>query len=66
MLQHTSGIEDYEPIYGDRFPHQVRDAGVVRIISLTEGTYFPPGTKYRYSNSGYAILAVLVERLSGA
>ena len=65
LLQHTSGVEDYEPIYGDRFPEQVRDAGVVRIISMTEGTYFPPGTEYRYSNSGYAILAVLVERLSG-
>lgn len=65
LLQHTSGFEDYEPIFGDQFPRQVRDAGVVQIISTTEGTYFPPGTEYRYSNSGYAILAVLVERLSG-
>ena len=65
LLQHTSGIEDYEPIYGDQFPQQVRDTGVVHIIGTTEGTYFTPGTEYRYSNSGYAILAVLVERLSG-
>jgi len=65
LLQHTSGIEDYEPIYGDQFPQQVKDAEVVQIISTTEGTYFPPGTEYRYSNSAYAILAVLVERLSG-
>jgi len=65
MLQHTSGIEDYEPIYGDRFPQQVTDSGVVEIISRTEGTMFPPGSKYSYSNSAYAILAVLVERLSG-
>jgi CubicO group peptidase (beta-lactamase class C family) len=65
LLQHTSGIEDYEPIYGDQFPQQVTDAGVVYLISGTDGTYFPPGSEYRYSNSGYAILAVLVERLSG-
>ena len=65
LLQHTSGVQDYEPIYGDQFPQQVRDAGVVHIISTTDGTYFPPGTEYRYSNSAYAILAVLVERLSG-
>jgi len=65
MLQHTSGIEDYEPIYGDPFPEQILDRGVVEIIASTESTYFPPGTEYRYSNSAYAILAVLVEDLSG-
>jgi len=65
ILQHTSGIEDYEPIYGDRFPAQVTDRGVVEIISKTEGTMFAPGSQYSYSNSGYAILAVLVENLSG-
>lgn len=65
LLQHTSGIQDYEPIYGDLFPQQVADSGVVEIISKTEGTMFPPGSQYSYSNSGYAILAVLVEKLSG-
>lgn len=65
LLQHTSGIEDYEPIYGDQFPEQILDRGVADIIANTTGTYFSPGTEYRYSNSAYAILAVLVEDLSG-
>jgi len=65
MLQHTSGIEDYEPIYGDLFPQQVTDSGVVEIISATDGAIFAPGSEYSYSNSAYAILAVLVEKLSG-
>ncbi len=65
MLQHTSGLQDYEPIYGDRFPEQVTDAGVVRIISNTESTYFVPGSEHRYSNSAYAILSELVRKLSG-
>ncbi len=65
MLQHTSGLEDYEPIYGNPFPEQILDRGVVEIISGTEGTYFAPGSEHRYSNSAYAILAVLVEDLSG-
>lgn len=65
MLQHTSGIEDYEPIYGNRFPEQVTDSGVVEIISSTDGTMFAAGSEYSYSNSAYAILAVLVEKLSG-
>jgi CubicO group peptidase (beta-lactamase class C family) len=65
LLQHNSGIEDYEPIYGDPFPEQIRDRGVLELLSATEGTYFDPGSEYRYSNSAYAILAMLVEDLSG-
>lgn len=65
VLRHTSGIQDYEPLYGDQFPNQVNDRGVVEIISRTQSTNFEPGSAYSYSNSGYAILAVLVEKLSG-
>ena len=65
LLQHNSGIEDYEPIYGDPFPEQIRDRGVLELLSETEDTYFEPGDQYRYSNSGYAILATLIEDLSG-
>lgn len=64
MLQHNSGLEDYEPLYHGRLPDQISDEGVVDIISKTEGSYFPPGSEYRYSNSAYAILSVLVERRS--
>lgn len=65
LLQHTSGIEDYEPLYGDPFPEQIRDRGVMELLSATDGTYFEPGSEYRYSNSAYAILATLIEDLSG-
>jgi CubicO group peptidase (beta-lactamase class C family) len=30
-----------------------------------DSTYFPPGAEYRYSNSGYAVLAMIVEKVSG-
>jgi CubicO group peptidase (beta-lactamase class C family) len=30
-----------------------------------DSTYFEPGTKYLYSNSGYALLALIVEKQSG-
>lgn len=65
LLQHTSGLEDYEPLYEGELPEQITDGGVVGILRRTETTYFPPGSQYRYSNSAYALLAVLVERLSG-
>ncbi|MCW5551974.1 MAG: beta-lactamase family protein [Verrucomicrobiae bacterium] len=34
-------------------------------LLTSAATYFPPGTQYRYSNSGYALLALIVEVRSG-
>lgn len=65
LLQHTSGIPDYEPLVEVTFPQQVHDRDVIEILSKTDATYFPPGSEFRYSNSGYAVLAMLVEKLSG-
>lgn len=65
LLQHTSGLQDYEPLAQARFPAQVHDSDVLRILTGTDSTYFTPGSHFRYSNSGYAMLALLVEKLSG-
>jgi CubicO group peptidase (beta-lactamase class C family) len=64
LLQHTSGIQDYEPLAQVRFPEQVHDSDVLQLLSVTDDTYFPPGSHFSYSNSGYAMLALLVEKLS--
>jgi CubicO group peptidase (beta-lactamase class C family) len=34
-------------------------------LESQDRTYFKPGSSYRYSNSGYALLALIVERASG-
>ena len=34
-------------------------------MCIRDSLYFPPGSDYRYSNSGYALLALVVERASG-
>jgi len=34
-------------------------------LLTSAATYFPPGMQYRYSNSGYALLALIVEVRSG-
>jgi CubicO group peptidase (beta-lactamase class C family) len=44
---------------------QLRDADVLQLLEPQDRTYFPPGSDYRYSNSGYALLALIVERASG-
>jgi CubicO group peptidase (beta-lactamase class C family) len=65
LLQHTSGLPDYEDFVPDTQTAQVHDADVPRLIARASGTKFAPGTRYAYSNTGYVLLALLVERLSG-
>ena len=65
ILQHTSGLLAYEDYMDDTLTIQLKDKDVLDILIKQDSTYFQPGTKHRYSNSGYAILALLVEKLSG-
>jgi D-alanyl-D-alanine carboxypeptidase len=64
LLQHTSGIV-----------RDVRDAAanpdgtyaLAELVSSTmdEPALFPPGTKQEYSNVGYLVLGMLIERITG-
>ena len=65
LLQHQSGLQDYENLIPDSFEGQVHDPDVLDLLSSTDSLYFTPGTDYRYSNSGYALLALIVEERSG-
>ncbi|MBT3253861.1 MAG: beta-lactamase family protein [Candidatus Marinimicrobia bacterium] len=65
LLHHTSGLLDYEDLIPDSATVPVRDAEVLELLLHQDSTYFPPGSNYSYSNSGYALLALTVERLSG-
>ena len=72
LLNHTSGLVDYEDIMekqsagvpDEKIP-QIKDAGVLELLKHQTGTKFPPGTRWDYSNSGYVILAMVVEKESG-
>lgn len=65
LLTHTSGLLDYEDLMDPADTRQVHDSDVLQLLSTQDKTYFEPGTSYRYSNSGYALLALIVERASG-
>ena len=65
LLTHTSGLVDYEDLMGDDWQGQIRDAGVLELLSKEDRLYFAPGSAYRYSNSAYALLSLVVERASG-
>jgi CubicO group peptidase (beta-lactamase class C family) len=65
LLTHTSGLIDYEDLIADGTASPLRDADVLRLLEAEDRGYFPPGTQYRYSNSGYALLALIVGGASG-
>ena len=65
LLNHTSGLPDYEDFVPDSQTAQVHDADIPRLIAGAAVPKFAPGTKYDYSNTGYGLLALIVEDASG-
>lgn len=68
LLVHTSGLYNYTSAPEEEAaPFQNRVVAPAELISYVAGKPldFPPGTQWRYSNSGYVVLGALVERLSG-
>jgi CubicO group peptidase (beta-lactamase class C family) len=65
LLRHTLGIRDYEKLIPDCQSKPVLDADIVEILANQNECDFEPGSQFRYSNSGYAVLAIIVETISG-
>jgi len=65
VLSHMSGLIDYEDVIPPEMTRQLHDADVLKILEGQNRTYFAPGTGYRYSNSGYSLLALIVGKASG-
>ena len=65
LLNHTSGLVNYESLIQNDATEQVSDMDVYNMMTGLDSTYFTSGTDYRYSNTGYALLAMIVEVKSG-
>jgi len=69
LLNHTSGLRDWgtvEEVAGwPRGTRTYTHAHVLDIVSRQRALNFPPGSQYLYSNTGYNLLAIVVERVSG-
>ena len=70
ILSHTSGIPDALPYYSSQLRGSPQGAPITGgdIISVLAKNNLPaessPGTRYSYSNTGYMVLAALVEEVT--
>ncbi len=66
LLQHTSGIHSFTslPSYIAKMKEDVTHADIIARFD-TLPLDFDPGTKWNYSNSGYYLLGMIIERASG-
>lgn len=70
LLSHTSGLPDKEELF---FPLIDADTAlrasnqiiVPALIKLNKPLAFAPGSQWRYNNIGFALLALVVEKVSG-
>ncbi len=60
LLTHTSGLIDYA---GMDYEKAYRDETVKK--ALDAPLLFNPGERYEYSNTGYSLLAAIIEKVSG-
>ncbi len=65
LLTHTGGLIDYEDLVPADRTTQLDDADVLRMIATQQRLYFEPGTAFRYSNGGFVLLGLIVQRVSG-
>jgi len=68
LLNHTGGVRDWGSVialtgYG-RGVRMISQALAIDVITHQRALDFTPGSEYSYSNSGYQLLATIVERVS--
>ena len=68
LLTHTSGLPEYEDQFEKNWDHKkiAYNKDLFFMLEQEHDTlFFTPGSKWKYSNTGYAILAAIIEKASG-
>ena len=68
LMHHTSGIRDQWELLmhsGWRMDDVITTDDIRGLLEKQTDLNFPPGEQYLYSNSGFTLLALIVERVSG-
>lgn len=62
LLRHTAGFDEYHDTEGDFEP---MDKATALAAIFAQEPRFTPGTQTAYSNSGYTLLAIVIEEVTG-
>lgn len=65
LLNHTSGLIAYEDLIPKGTTIPLADKDVLHYMKQQDRTNFLPGSQYRYSNSAYVLLGIIVDKVSG-
>ena len=68
LLHHTSGLRDYFTLLavsGWPSDGQLTERQLLALVARQKSLNFQPGDEFLYSNTGYALLAIVVKRASG-
>ncbi|QHT69180.1 beta-lactamase family protein [Rhodocytophaga rosea] len=69
LLTHRSGLPDYTYFSGDFWPDRkqfLNNQEVIKMMAKHQPKpYYLPDKRYNYSNTGYSVLAAIVEKVSG-
>jgi CubicO group peptidase (beta-lactamase class C family) len=67
LLNHTSGIPSYTgfPDFAAKYSRDPLTPQALAKLYWEKELEFPPGSRYAYNNSGYHLLGVLVEKITG-
>ncbi len=68
LLNHTSGMRDYNELLfqaGVQLDQAVSDSQALAMIKRQYALEFAPGEKFEYSNTGYFLLALVVQVVTG-
>jgi CubicO group peptidase (beta-lactamase class C family) len=68
LLHHTSGLRDYFNLMlmtGWRIDDVITEEDALALVKRQRALNFEPGQEHLYSNTGYMLLAQIVQRISG-
>lgn len=74
LLNHTSGVpdyfdesvmEEYEELWVDYPNYKIRHNSDLLPLFINKPMMYPKGEKFQYNNSGYVLLAMIIEKVAG-
>jgi CubicO group peptidase (beta-lactamase class C family) len=65
LLSHTAGVPDYHDLIDWKSYGGIDNARAIALLGKRRALDFPAGSRYRYSNTGYILIASAIERVTG-